>query len=214
MIVRVFDIKWDTTDSCSNQEIDIPTKMVLDVPDNIWDNEKAEVEKEIELENYIADKISDISGFCHDGFDYEIVKKKFKVPFQTRELVWNNCVGFNIEANTKAEAFLKVKNSNNPFFDFDASWDGCNTVTNEVVETEIFNYMEEVEVSDVEEVEKYSYQAEFKIFDLLRLEKDVIYTMVENEIPNIDEIFEMDIIPIGINGKSVVLKFIPTNYKE
>lgn len=213
MIVKVFDIKWDTEDSCSDEKIDIPTEMVLDVPDNIWDDVEATGEKVIELENYIADKISDISGFCHDGFDYEIVKKKFYVPFQVKEIVWNNCVA-TIEASTKKEAYQQVENSTNPFFDFNAEWDGCNTVTSEVVETEIFNYVEETEVSDVKEAEKYSYQAEFEIFDLLRLEKDAIYTMIENEIPNIEEIYEMDIIPVSISGKNVTLKFVPTKYKE
>ena len=183
MKVKVFAIKWDTEDSCSEEKVDIPTEMVLDVPDNIWDDAESEEEKAIEIENFIADKISDISGFCHDGFDYEIVKKKFKVPFQAKELVWNNCVP-DIEVNTKA------------------------------VETEIFNYMEEVEVSDVKEAEKYSFTAGFEIFDLLRWEKDAVYTMVEEQIPGIKEISEMDIIPIGIQNQYVILKFIPTKYKE
>jgi len=139
--------------------------------------------------------------------------KKFRVPFQVRELVWNNCIA-TVEANTKTEAFEKVKNSANPFFDFNAKWDGINTVTVEVPETEIFNYMEEITVDNVKEVEKYSYQADFEIFDLLRLSKDAMYGVVESEIPDIEEICDMDIIPIGINGKSVTLKFIPTEYRE
>ena len=74
MKVKVFNINWDTEDSCLEEKVDIPIKMVLDIPDNIWDDAESEGEKAIELENFIADKISDISGFCHDGFDYEIVK--------------------------------------------------------------------------------------------------------------------------------------------
>lgn len=212
MTVKAFNIKWDTKDSCGGT-IDIPAEMVIDIPDNIWDNLETKAERSDELEIYIADKISDVSGFCHDGFDYEIVKKKFHVPFQTREIVWNNCVA-TVEANTKAEAFEKVKNSDNPFFNFDAEWDGCNTVTTEVVETEVYNYMKEATVEDVKEVEKYSYQSGFEILDLLKLSKDTLYKSVEEQIPNIEKIFEMDIIPIDIKNQYVILKFIPREYKE
>lgn len=138
--------------------------------------------------------------------------KKFRVPVQARELVWNEYIAI-VEANSREEALEKVKASDDPFYDFDPDENGINTVTLEVLETEEY-FTEETVLDRVKEVEKYSYQAEFEIFDLLRLEKDAIYTMVENEIPNIEEIFEMDIIPIGVNGKNVVLKFIPTNYKE
>ena len=138
--------------------------------------------------------------------------KKFRVPVQARELVWNEYVAI-VEANSREEALEKVKASDNPFYDFNPDENGINTVTLEVIETEEYS-TEETFLDRIKEVEKYSYQAEFKIFDLLRLEKDAIYAMVESEIPNIDEIYEMDIIPVGISGKSVTLKFVPTKYKE
>jgi len=214
MLVKVFNIKWDTEDSCEEAaEKDISTEMFLDVPDNIWDEAEAEGEKVIELENYIESKISDISGFCHHGFDYAVVQKRFKVPFLVKETVWNNNIA-EVEAATKKEAYEKVKKSTNPYFDFDAAWDGCNTVTDDVIETETFNYMKETEVEDVKEVEKYSYKADFEIFDLLRMEKDAIYDMIESKFPDIEEIYKMDIIPVCINGKFITLKFIPTEYKE
>jgi len=72
--VRVFNIKWDT----DGENIEIRTEMELTVPRSCFDdvNEKDSVIDTIE--EYIADEISNISGFCHDGFDYEI---KSNIPF-------------------------------------------------------------------------------------------------------------------------------------
>ncbi len=138
--------------------------------------------------------------------------KKFRVPVQARELVWNEYIAI-VEANSREEALEKVKASDNPFYDFDLDENGTNTVTLEVIETEEYS-TEETGLDRVKEVEKYSFTIGFEIFDLLRLGKDALYTMVENEIPNIKEITEMDIIPIDIQNQYVILKFIPTKYKE
>jgi len=72
--VRVFNIKWDT----DGEDIEIRTEMELTVLRSCFDdvNEKDSVIDTIE--EYIADEISNISGFCHDGFDYEI---KSNIPF-------------------------------------------------------------------------------------------------------------------------------------
>lgn len=51
MLVRVFDIKWDT----DGEDIDLPK----------------EVRFEVEEEDDIADKLSDYYGFCVFRFDFE-----------------------------------------------------------------------------------------------------------------------------------------------
>lgn len=56
--VEVYNIKWDT----DGKDIGIPTTMTINVPAHF---------DEDELENFISDKISDESGFCHYGFEYK-----------------------------------------------------------------------------------------------------------------------------------------------
>lgn len=53
--VRVFDIEWDT----DGEEIDLPNSLELQIPDDITNEE---------LEDYVSDQISNITGFCHFGF--------------------------------------------------------------------------------------------------------------------------------------------------
>lgn len=55
MKVKVFNIDYDT----DGEEVDLPQELTL------------EVTSLSELE----DKISDETGFCHWGFEYEIIKK-------------------------------------------------------------------------------------------------------------------------------------------
>jgi hypothetical protein len=63
--IRVFtvsNIDWDT----DGEEIDLPDEMTV----NVKEDEQLE---EDEIEQYISDKISDETGFCHFGFNYKEV---------------------------------------------------------------------------------------------------------------------------------------------
>lgn len=57
--VLVYNIKWDT----DGEEVDLPQEMRISVH-AIGDDE---------LEEFIADEISNITGFCHDGFLYKFI---------------------------------------------------------------------------------------------------------------------------------------------
>ena len=61
MLHRVFDIKYDT----DGQKIDLPTELFLDVED------------ESDPEDELCDMISDNTGFCHFGFNFEKVPSTF-----------------------------------------------------------------------------------------------------------------------------------------
>jgi hypothetical protein len=59
-----FNIKWDT-DGYSDAEFDgPPSQMIISVPIDIANNPTA-------LEEYLSDKLSDESGWCHFGFDFQ-----------------------------------------------------------------------------------------------------------------------------------------------
>lgn len=51
----ISNIKFDT----DGENIELPTEMEIDVPEN-YDSE--------EILQYLSDKISDDTGFCHFGF--------------------------------------------------------------------------------------------------------------------------------------------------
>lgn len=55
MKFKVMHINYDT----DGENIELPTEMEIDVPEN-FDTE--------EILQYISDKISDDTGFCHFGF--------------------------------------------------------------------------------------------------------------------------------------------------
>ena len=68
--IVVSNIKWDLDESdlnvTSKDDLDLSKKMIL--------NWKAFSHYDVnELEEKISNRISDITGFCHDGFDYEII---------------------------------------------------------------------------------------------------------------------------------------------
>jgi len=86
------------------------------------------------------------------------MKKTYMVPFQAEETVWNSCVA-KVEANSKEEAFQAVKKSieeSNPFRDFNAEWNGINTVTIECIETAGYGIGEDsgLTVEDVVEADE------------------------------------------------------------
>lgn len=59
MNFRAFNIKWDT----DGENVDLPQEIFIKVS-----KENAE-----SAEDLIADAISDETGFCHFGFDYELI---------------------------------------------------------------------------------------------------------------------------------------------
>lgn len=145
--------------------------------------------------------------------------RKFKVLFEAEESSWNSCFAI-IEAESAEEAYKKMEDSidvSNPFRDFNAEWDGINTVTTEVIETAQYGIGEDygVTIDDVEDVTgEISVEIEFEAFDLLRMEKDAIYTAVEHKLDGIQEVFDMDIIPIGVNGNAVKYKCVIKEYDD
>lgn len=52
------NISYDT----DGEVVDLPTTLEIDVPNEITDRE--------EVEEYISDEISNITGFCHNGFSF------------------------------------------------------------------------------------------------------------------------------------------------
>ena len=63
--VKVFDIEWDC-DGDDPEECGLPKEIELEVEHN----------PDVELGDEIADKLSDETGFCHNGFRYEMVEDK------------------------------------------------------------------------------------------------------------------------------------------
>ena len=66
MKIKVTDIVYDTRDICDGHqwdqnELDLPSEMIVEV-DGI-----------IDVESEIADAISDRTGWCVEGFNYEIL---------------------------------------------------------------------------------------------------------------------------------------------
>jgi hypothetical protein len=66
MKIKVTDIVYDTRDICDGHqwdqnELDLPSEMIVEV-DGI-----------IDVESEIADAISDKTGWCVQGFNYEIL---------------------------------------------------------------------------------------------------------------------------------------------
>ena len=69
-LIKVFvsSIKWDGEDVSH-----IENSMKLTVPMNVIASAANEAEKVELIEEYVADEISNISGFCHDGFDMKVL---------------------------------------------------------------------------------------------------------------------------------------------
>ena len=61
MQYNVYDIKWDT----DGQHIELPTELIIIIPNDVF----LEM-NEYDIEEYISDEISDITGFCHRGFKF------------------------------------------------------------------------------------------------------------------------------------------------
>lgn len=55
MKYTVKNIKYDT----DGEDIDLPTELEIEIPDYI---------EEDDIDGYLSDEISNITGFCHYGF--------------------------------------------------------------------------------------------------------------------------------------------------
>ena len=75
MLFRVFNIKYDT----DGQEIDLPTELFLTTEDRD------------EPEDELADLISDSTGFCHKGFEYEKTDSTFSFGTCPPDLITKAC---------------------------------------------------------------------------------------------------------------------------
>lgn len=52
----VYEIQYDT----DGEAVDLPTELEIEVPDDLTEQE--------DIHDYLSDKISDITGFCHLWF--------------------------------------------------------------------------------------------------------------------------------------------------
>lgn len=72
---EVSKIKWDVTDDDMSKKeqkeilATLPKKVIV----TITDYDVEDLNDEEEVEEYIADYLSDEYGYCHNGFDYNII---------------------------------------------------------------------------------------------------------------------------------------------
>lgn len=55
----VTDIKWDT-DGVSAKKLGLPKELKVVVPDDVTEPE--------DINEFISDEISNVTGYCHEGF--------------------------------------------------------------------------------------------------------------------------------------------------
>ena len=65
MRVRCFNIQWDFDD----EDTDLPTETVVAL----------DYDSEVDESEQIGNRLSDIYGFCHKGFEYEVEKETLTV---------------------------------------------------------------------------------------------------------------------------------------
>ncbi|HEY9659556.1 MAG TPA: hypothetical protein V6C65_13945 [Allocoleopsis sp.] len=59
--VRIHSIQWDT----DGEKIALPQEVTLSFDDETFDQEEAE--------DVMADTLTEMTGFCHKGFKYDII---------------------------------------------------------------------------------------------------------------------------------------------
>lgn len=60
MTYEVTDIEYDL----DGEEIELPTSMLITVPDDCDED----------ITEYLGDKISDITGYCHNSFCFQLLQ--------------------------------------------------------------------------------------------------------------------------------------------
>ena len=66
MKIKVYDIDWDIDEEDIEDGVSLDSSLTLETDE--------EFEYDDELEEWISDEISDKTGFCHRGFNYDILK--------------------------------------------------------------------------------------------------------------------------------------------
>jgi hypothetical protein len=57
----VTEIKYDT----DGEEVDLPTQLEIEIPN--------EITEYLDIEEFVSDEISNITGFCHYGFEIKLI---------------------------------------------------------------------------------------------------------------------------------------------
>ncbi|MEN8248903.1 MAG: hypothetical protein ABFS32_08220 [Bacteroidota bacterium] len=61
-IYRIYDVDWET----DGQTIDLPQDFLIEIEVEKWDTKE-------DIEDILMDRISDESGWLHNGFCYELI---------------------------------------------------------------------------------------------------------------------------------------------
>ena len=65
-LYKATNIQYDT----DGEDVDLPKTLTIEVPKGL---------NEEEIDEYVSDKISENTGFCHKGFDMEEIPKTFEL---------------------------------------------------------------------------------------------------------------------------------------
>lgn len=65
MKIKAFNIRWDTSDDDSDESVELPSDLVVDVDAEEYADDPDEA---------VSDALSAATGFCHFGFDHEPVQ--------------------------------------------------------------------------------------------------------------------------------------------
>lgn len=80
ILIRVFDIKWDTTEDGENVDVSLPNDIIIDHDfDSLGDNGEIDTDS---LLDEVADYLSDTYGFLHEGFYSEIYVKDMEETYK------------------------------------------------------------------------------------------------------------------------------------
>lgn len=73
ILIRVFDIQWDTTEDGERVEVSLPNDIIIDHDfDSLGDDGELDMDS---LLDEVSDYLSDTYGFLHKGFCSEIYVK-------------------------------------------------------------------------------------------------------------------------------------------
>ena len=80
ILIRVFDIQWDTTEDGECVEVSLPNNIIIDHDfDSLGDNGEIDTDS---LLDEVSDYLSDAYGFLHKGFCSEIYVKDMKETYK------------------------------------------------------------------------------------------------------------------------------------
>lgn len=80
ILIRVFDIQWDTTEDGERVEVSLPNDIIIDHDfDSLGDDGELDMDS---LLDEVSDYLSDVYGFLHEGFCSEIYVKDMKETYK------------------------------------------------------------------------------------------------------------------------------------